>query len=538
MRLLRLLILCPAVASASGFYLGENGTKALMQGGAFAGEADDLSAIQHNPAGLAQLKGFQFMVDGALMFHNVSFTRYDPGFDAANPPTSLANTVTNSGGPFPVPMIAAGFGFKLLDRNLTIALGVYGPPAVGKYQYPTPNYTKCTSELMMAGSAGEACNSSTDLGKYIENPRKFAPQRYTLVDNDILVIYPTLSLSYAIHPRFMLGLSLQPVVASFHFTQSVTSITRLGPPPTRQADEQPEFDSVVNVNLPLQLVNFTVVAGALVKPTDWLQLGASFRPQVMINAKGKLDIELGEAAKSLNTTVTGDETTLSLKLPAELKVGAHVRPFSKLGINADFVYMGWQSLSEIVVDPQNVSLKTGTDPATKVAPFRIQKNWVASYQVRLGASYSLFPWLSLHLGGWYETGSIPNDTIGVDFLHFGRANFTGGAGLHFGAFDIYLGAGGSPGTTVAVTQSKALAGSTEPDPAQVVGAGVYTSSSFYATLGIRGNFGRGADEKREPPPDETPKETPPIPAGTDPGAAPPAPAPAPAEAAPTEAPKS
>src|SRR5262245_24748979 len=140
MRLLLPLLLTPFVASASGFYLSENGTKTLLMGGAFAGQADDLSAIQHNPAGLAQLTGFNFALDGQLVFHNITFQRYDEGFDPNNPPSTPVQPISNTGGPFLVPMVGAGYGLKLLDRKLFVALGIYGPPADGHYQFPKPNY--------------------------------------------------------------------------------------------------------------------------------------------------------------------------------------------------------------------------------------------------------------------------------------------------------------------------------------------------------------------------------------------------------------
>ncbi len=472
MRLISVFLLVPAVASASGFYMSENGAKTLMMGGAFAGQADDLSAIQHNPAGLSQLTGFNFMLDGQLVFHDINFRRLDRGFDPNNPPMSPANEVQNQGGPFLVPMIGAGHGFKLLGRTLFIGVGVYGPPAHGHYKFPAPNYERDA------------------MGRYVETPLKYAPQRYTLIENNILVIYPSLSIAMEVVPnRFSLGVSLQPVFTQFYFTQSVTSIRRVLPEPMRQAQEDPTFDSVVTVNLPMQYSQFTAVFGALVRPTNWLQLGVSFRPQVMINAKGKIDIDLGEAATGLGTTVMGDTTWLSLRLPAELKVGLHVKPISKLGINFDFVYQGWQSVQEIVVTPEDVSLRVGTGQPMPVTPFRIQKQWKAAYNFRLGAAYQLFPWLALHLGGWYETGAIPREYIGVDFLHFERFFLTGGVGVKVWKLEVLLGAAGSPSTTYAVPTSEVRGGSTEPEPASIVGTGVYTSGSFMATLGIRGRFG-------------------------------------------------
>src|SRR5687767_14906368 len=205
------LVLLAVEAGAAGFYFGDNGTKALMTGGAFAGEADDLSAIQHNPGGLTQLSGFHFLLDVELLNHDVSFLRKDPGGTGAVP-----NTVTNQGGIFVLPFAAFGYGLDVADRPLTLAVGVYGPPSVGRYKYPAPNYEKDAQ------------------GRYLENPRKFAPQRYALVHNDVIILFPGLSVAYAPHPRVSAGFSLQYVYSKFLFNQVVYSgLTE----PKRQADE-------------------------------------------------------------------------------------------------------------------------------------------------------------------------------------------------------------------------------------------------------------------------------------------------------------
>lgn len=512
------LLLVPTVATASGFYLTENGGRALLMGGAFTGQADDLSAIQHNPAGLAQLRGFNFLVDGQLVLHDIAFSRIDPGFDVNNPPKPPGDVVHNQGGPFAVPMLGLGYTFSVFGRPLFVGGGIYGPPADGHYSFPSPNYEQ-------------------QGGKFIENPRKFAPQRYSLIDNNVVVIYPSLSLAFAPVSAFSLGVSLQPVITSFHLSQSITSIDRIGIHPKTQAQEDPFYDSKVTVDMPLQYSQFTAVFGVLVRPTSWLQIGASFRPQVMINAPGKLKVEPGPAAKALMTTTQGDEATLSMQLPAEAKIGIHLQPNWRLGINFDFVYQGWQSISEIVLDPTNVYL---VDPMhaepQKVAGFRIQKHWQNAYMARLGGSFSLFPWLTAYLGGWYETGAIPDQYIGVDFLHFSRVFFTGGVGVKAFGLELVVGAAGTPESSHAIAASEVRAGSTEPDPAPIIGTGVYTSSAFMFSVGLRGSFGGaalGGMRKMGEPPVEPAV----APAPVEAPAAAPAPATEPAPA-PTETPKS
>ncbi len=182
----------------------------------------------------------------------------------------------------------------------------------------------------------------------------------------------------------MLGVSIQPVLATLSFSQSITSnITT----PTTMNGEDPRFDSVVNVNMPWQYVGFTGIVGALVKPIDMVSIGASFRPPVGITAHGNLGIDLGSIAKGLGTTVTGDQATLQLTLPMELKVGVHVTPTTKLAINFDFVYQGWQSVQEILLTPNNVSLSMNGGPQTPVAAFHIVKGWHHSHQFRRSAPH-------------------------------------------------------------------------------------------------------------------------------------------------------
>ena len=467
---LSLSLLLAGSAFASGFYNGENGTATLLQGGAFAGLADDLSAMQHNPAGLAQQDGFSFLLDGALIFHSVGFTRLDPGFDPNNPPTTPANTVNNTGGAFIVPMVGASYGFNLSglgNRTLTIGLGLWGPPSDGRYQFPIPNYEK------------------NDKGAYVERPNKFAPQRYGLINNDILIVYPTLSVAFEIHKKLMIGGSLQVAVSHFYFRQAVTS--QLFTPMTQSA-EDPSFDSVVTVEGAGKPV-VTGIVGLLFKPIEQLGIGASVRPPISITATGTLGIALGEAPTAIGAKVTGDKTELTINLPLEVRAGVHYRPIKRLGISADFLYQGWQALQNITLTPQDVTLTLG-GVDTRVAPFVIEKRWQGTWSVRAGASFDIIRQLSVSAGFWYESSASTPQYLSIDFVHPARAFVTGGVGVHLGPIDLYAGVAYSPQVTTAVPDSVVRAGNTDATiQGGVIGSGVYTSSTFIASAGIRGNFG-------------------------------------------------
>lgn len=489
-RACRLLVssvwLSASVASAAGFYFGEAGTKALLQGGAFVAQADDMSAAMHNPAGLAQLRGFHFLADVQLMNHAVTFWRMDPGFDVNNP-QSPANPVSNQGGIFISPFFGAGYNFSEFGNKLTVGWALYGPPSVGRYIFPEVGFD--------------------DEGKYTGNPRKLSPQRYSFLSNDIKILFHTISIAYAPHPKVMFGVSLQVVSSTFKLSRALYSGLS---EPKRQGDESPAFDSVVGLNLVGQ-PGFTLVAGALVKPLHNLSIGLSLRPQVPIKAAGKLSIALGEAARALNTTVSGDEAELALTLPLEFKAGVRWQPTRHLGINADFVYQGWQSVSELTLTPKEVSISIGAAKPQTIGAVRIPKNWGYSLSGRLGASYDFGEWVTLHAGTFYETAASKDAYQSIEFLHFDRIFVTGGVTVHVGPVDILAGISVTPAITKNIADSEVRAGNTDSSvPGHLVGMGQYTSGGFSIATGIRGHFG-GPPKPAPTSPVESQEGTPPPP---------------------------
>ncbi|MBL9039643.1 MAG: outer membrane protein transport protein [Archangium sp.] len=450
-----------ASAQAAGFYFGDNGSKALAQGGAFTAQADDASAIQYNPAGLAQQKGFGFLLDVQLINHQVSFLRQDPG----NVTVPGVNTIQNTGGLFLLPFLGASYALQLGSRTLTLAAGVYGPPSAGRYQYPEPVY-----------------------GRRDQSPRTLAPQRYALINNDVLILYPTLSAAIDVHPKVMLGVSLQLVASNFMFRQALYTEDVIGPNPTTIREEDPEFDAIAKVNLPGRL-GFTGIFGAMFKPTDSLSFGASIRPPIPITASGSLDVAFSDTLKNTGAEIQGNTADLTMTLPLELRVGARFMPMKTLGINADFVYQGWQSVDALVLTPTNVNLKASRDSDPEpLAPLRIPKNWKASFSGRVGASYDVMKYLTVHAGVLYETSASPDAYYSVDFAHPDRVFFSAGATGHLSAFDVIAGIAYTPITSKTVAQSEVRRGQTRLEGAPV-GTGVYTSGGFSLTVGVRGRFG-------------------------------------------------
>jgi len=483
----RLLALClsftAATTFASGFYFGDNGAKAMVQGGAFTAQADDLTAMQHNPAGLAQQQGFSFLADLQLIRHDVTYWRQNPGWDPASPST-IANVVSSQKDPFLLPFFAVSYGFKLFERPFTIGLGLFAPPSQGAYRYPTPNYTK--NEM---GTA------------YVETPIRYAPQRYALISNDIVIAYPTLSLSYSVHKMLQIGVSAQLTLSNFKQTQTLFGGDAFGLNPMTQQMENPDYDATVSIDLPGQ-VGFTGIIGLMFKPTEWLSFGASVRPPVPFRARGKITVGLSDFFKNAGATVNGDTATLTMTLPLEVRFGARATPIAGLGINLDFVYQGWNSVDQLLLTPENLTI-TAMGNSSTIAPFGLRKNWLPTFSARLGASYRIFQYLSASAGVLFETGAAPSATYSVDWTHPTRFIFTGGLTGHLGPIDLIAGAMFSPTNTTDVTDSIVERGQTNPElPDAYVGNGRYTSGGYGIIIGVRGNFGG------DPKPSETkPVET-------------------------------
>lgn len=462
-----LWVVLPSVAFAAGLTFGENGAKSLSLGGAFAGQADDLTAVQFNPAGLALQPGHQFLLDVQMLNQDVTFLRAQDG---------TPELARNTGGLFLLPFAAGSTNFTVWGKSLTLGLGVYAPPTVGRYNFNEPRYDK--HDETTGGRPGT----------YIESPRKFAPQRYSLIATDNIILFPGVSVAFQPHKRVSVGASFQYVFSTLHFAQTITTSDATG-----RVNEEPIYDAQVTVDMHGK-GGFTGVLGVLVAPLDNLRFGLSLRPPTKILASGTMAITLGEAANPPGAEplarVIGDQADLELTLPLELRVGAHYRPIPAVGVNVDVVYERWEVLREIILTPTNIQQQIGEQEPRDLAQIRLSKNWRNTLSVRAGGSYRFGFGLELRGGVMAEQQASPDEYFNLDFPHPARVFVTGGASYVVGPVELVLGGAFTPTQTVVVTTSEVRQiTSDHAVPGNVVGNGTYTSGGWIATLGIRGRFG-------------------------------------------------
>jgi long-chain fatty acid transport protein len=103
-------------AIAGGLALTEHGAAATGKANAFAGEANDPSALFYNPAGITQLPGTQVMIGTSIVYLDSTFR------------SSTSGESTQLQDQFPLlPHLYITHRFKQFDERLSIGLGIFTP---------------------------------------------------------------------------------------------------------------------------------------------------------------------------------------------------------------------------------------------------------------------------------------------------------------------------------------------------------------------------------------------------------------------------
>jgi long-chain fatty acid transport protein len=116
-------LLLPASVHGEAFRILDQGAAATAQGGAFAAQADDPSALYYNPAGMTQLSGVQIYSGALLVSGRITFTAPDGTVVHGGTTGTVANPPPST---FYLTAKLKDLGVDALG-NLTVGLGVLSP---------------------------------------------------------------------------------------------------------------------------------------------------------------------------------------------------------------------------------------------------------------------------------------------------------------------------------------------------------------------------------------------------------------------------
>ncbi|MEC9465498.1 MAG: outer membrane protein transport protein, partial [Myxococcota bacterium] len=253
------LVMSMSSAQAAGFWLLDQGASNFGRSGANIASPGDPTAVYLNPAGLAELRGFQLMLGSNMIADSRSFLR------APEPESSEVDythytagreyeRVDNEASMVPSPNIFSAYNFDSMGLpELTMGFGVWGPP-------------RADLQLDEEG-----------------------PQRYSSINSYNVQAHYGLAAAYAIPwQKLRLGLTVMGI------TQKVDTKLKLNVPLVAgNVVEDPDKDIGVIINTNQHGI-LSAVAGLSVEIVDGLVFGASYQFPFKVAGEGVAELEPGK----------------------------------------------------------------------------------------------------------------------------------------------------------------------------------------------------------------------------------------------------
>ncbi len=333
---------------SNGLNLNSIGSKASAMGTAFVGLADDFSAVFFNPAGLTQMEQATLtcFVTSIIPMGTYRFELLG---------TTLADTKTASA-VYPSGAVAY---FKPISEKMVLGIAGYVPSGIG---------TKWPGEDLTLLSGGT---------KYIW-------------DSFIAMITVSPVIAYKINDKFSVGASLNLNYAMLKMEN-----------PAGDGENVPYFQYKEKISG----IAFGATLGIMVKPYDFLSIGAAFKTPISATIKGDADAP-GLTQLGLSGSSNAER---SATWPMWFGIGVAIKPNDRLTITADFQYNNWKKLSDIPVTYDDAGWKAaGMEQAST-----FELRWEDTTDIRFGIEYKVSDFLALRGGFYTDRAPSPEETLNI-----------------------------------------------------------------------------------------------------------------------------
>jgi len=386
---------------ANGLNLNGFGARASAMGGAFVGLADDFTAVFFNPAGLALMKKGTFGLTGDILMPSATYS------------LGTSYSMQTKSKMYPAGLL--GY-FQPIGEKIVVGVGAYTLSGLG------------------------AAWDNTGLEAALVSP--YPPSVFTPVLEPSK--WESFIGSVTIAPSIAVKLSEQIYVgATFNINYGFFKLDQWGefmavgptaPPSVRQegvravAVAPPMLINFGQRTLDVKGWGFGATFGLLVKPADWISLGATFRTQAKIKLSGTTEIENINLIGLANSS----GTKMDVPSPMWLAGGIALKPMEKLTLTFDAQYTNWAKLQEIAL--------TFDDPvwdAALGADATLLLNWCNKTQFRAGIEYDLGNF-AIRGGYYYDPAPAPDETLNILTPSFTFNSIIGGFGYKSGGFQLDL----------------------------------------------------------------------------------------------------
>ncbi len=376
------LALVSAELQAAGFSIFEQGARGMGFAGAYTAQSQDPSAVFHNAAGIAFLKGKRLYFGGTLVKPYSDFTGADP---------FPGDGRTESGDVGVIPLPAIYYSQQFTER-LSFGLGVNAPYGL-KTQWANPD---------------------TFSGRYIS------------VEADLKSVSINPVVAYKIEDRLSFGAGLDVRFSKVTLTRRVPAVN----PFTQKVIDVAEVDLASDWN-----TGFGFNLGLLAKPTENLSVGASYRHKVKVDYTGTAtfnQISSGNATLDGLVRLTLPQGTESLETSIEFPGIATFGVAYALNdwtVEADLVWYQWSTFNSL-------ELKF---PGRPDLDETIPESYSNAFQYRFGLERRFSDRLALRGGYFYDNSPSPAASVTPLLPDADRHGFALGASMTRGNLSLDVG---------------------------------------------------------------------------------------------------
>jgi len=390
---LAVILLMTSGLLANGLNLNGFGARAASMGGAFVGLADDFTAVFWNPAGLALLKKTTFGVTGDLL---APVSQYTLGAYSQN----LESRVYPAG--------LLGF-FQPIGDRVVVGLGAYTLSGLGADW----NNTGLESALI----------APTPAAAFSPAVQPYTWRSYI----GSITIAPAIAVK--VTDWLMLG-------ATFNINYGFFSLDEWGGY-TIIPTEAPILFNFGQTTLSVNGWGYGATFGLLVKPTDRISFGVTYRLQSQLKLTGTMFVEnlplLGPYLAGSPTVPDTSNATLNATSPMWLAGGLAVKPLTNLTLAFDLQWTNWQKLGTLTAnfkDPVWIAIGKSNQ--------NLPLSWADKLQIRCGLEYTMGQF-ALRAGYYYDPTPAPDATMNILIPSYTYNTITAGVGYKTGNFHLDLG---------------------------------------------------------------------------------------------------
>ena len=366
------LVISATLAFGSGFSIYEQGAKATSMSGAFVAQANDVTAIFYNPAGITSLGGFQLGLGTTIIMPYASFT----GPNSTDP--NLYSTADEQ-----VFTPVTFYTSYQINDKMNVGFGFFTPFGLGS------NWGE--------DWAGRYLATESEVQTFFLNP-VFA---YKVLEN----------LSVAVGFNYVIGNVTLKKAVNFPVTNSevYSSLEASG--------------SGMGWNIGIQY-----------KPVDKLALGFAYRSNVLLefeDGDAKFDLPVDETDPLypiMRNTFPNTKGSSEIELPTFMSIGIAYDFLDNLTAEFDYVLIGWETYDELVVKFD--------DPVGGETESIAEKKYENSASFRLGVEYRLNQDFALRGGYMRDNHAVPDEHMEPSLPDGDRDIYNLGFGYKMGALTV------------------------------------------------------------------------------------------------------